>query len=83
MNLRDEGIRSRRVTRALQNAKREIETALRYMKASESYKDSPTNNDASKAFYLVDSAIDSSLDLGFELSSRYLAEVAETKKASL
>lgn len=77
--LQEEHIRSRRVTRALHNAKREIETALRYMKASESYKDSQIEDSARKAFYLVDDGIDSSLDVGLELSGKRLAEVCESR----
>lgn len=79
MKLREEHIRSRRVTRALQNAKREIETALRYMKASESYRDSSIEDAARKAFYLVDDAIDEALDIGLDLSSKRLGEALKER----
>lgn len=74
MKLREEHIRSRRVTRALQNAKRELDTALRYMKPSETFKDSSIDDYTRRAVYLIDDAIDESLDIGLDLASKRLGE---------
>lgn len=78
MKLREEHIRSRRVTRALQNAKRELDTALRYM-TSETFKDSSIDDYTRRAVYLIDDAIDEALDIGLDLSSKHLGEALKER----
>lgn len=71
--------RGEAIAQALLRGKYELNLALKFIESSDAYKAAGTRKLISNAVRLVVDALDESLDVNFELSSAWLAEVCESR----